>query len=969
MTIFNNNNNISEDYTYILDTKEIFYEKASIPTGIFIYNNGSWSERRTNNSNFDTTYNNIKNFILVHNQPRLLDIEEDFNSLLPSNSNIITKKFFIRDGTNDGISKYHIILAEIGAVHSIIDVDEAANVDDENSVFVTLNDNYTEESYHMAFTDGCSSITFENILAGQYRLYVKPLHNNYIIYNENITIDNTYPAKIGIHNNETITYEEIQEQSPVYVGTKTETQENFPELPEHQYFAITFDDTHNTISCIPIKSLSFVNTKITDIEDYTPNDEEYLSAKQTFNLIKSEISKIKLFQIIDSLASLNALENPQTNRIYFVQKPADASDGLNFTFDLYSYNPDYTNANDKYIKLDKLEFDIRDVIKKSSTAGLIKNDGTIDTNIYLTQHQDISGKEDKSNKVSSWSATTNNTRYPTEKLVKTSLDGKASTNHNQATSTITEANSLSRLGISANSTQHDINVAINNLIDLGEAEGDLAAVDDYYFDNQDKTLTLEYNEGKLIKNIAKTNTVGLVDYYAITYSDDTIYQFSVTNGQDGNVTIDSSLNSVSENPVQNKVVADALTNGTKNANTIIASNAYANIGSQQNNNLETVLGKVNTALGSKVSVQSGKALSTNDFTNAYKTKLDGIAEGADNVTVSRSLSSGTKIGTITINNTGTDLYTHALTDNLTTNDNTKALSAKQGYALKGLLDDKFNETTSTNNTQYQPVLSDDMCSDKWTGVGQLSQGIDVTNDTIYSAQGDRYLEYSNTKKVRITLTNVTSSSGSTWSATGSGNDGADHPMTKDTPVVVTLAANAVLTLSFVESGQTIEYTVQAITKTINSIADIVYPIGAIYMSLSPTHPSILFGGAWTALENRFLLGASNTYEGGATGGSKDAIVVKHNHTQTGHNHSPTTSGNKFLVSADNIAVNAATERKFPDASSGGHHFVYTDDTNPSGINENTTTTTVTPTINDKGSDGTDKNMPPYLSVYMWKRTA
>ena len=44
---------------------------------------------------------------------------------------------------------------------------------------------------------------------------------------------------------------------------------------------------------------------------------------------------------------------------------------------------------------------------------------------YLTTHQDISGKEDTSNKVSSWTATTNDNRYPSEKLVKDSLDNKA----------------------------------------------------------------------------------------------------------------------------------------------------------------------------------------------------------------------------------------------------------------------------------------------------------------------------------------------------------------------------------------------------------------------------------------------------------------------------------------------------------------------------------------------------------------
>lgn len=51
------------------------------------------------------------------------------------------------------------------------------------------------------------------------------------------------------------------------------------------------------------------------------------------------------------------------------------------------------------------------------------SDLTNDSN-FLTSHQDISGKEDKTSKVSSWSATTTNNNYPSEKLVKDSLDGK-----------------------------------------------------------------------------------------------------------------------------------------------------------------------------------------------------------------------------------------------------------------------------------------------------------------------------------------------------------------------------------------------------------------------------------------------------------------------------------------------------------------------------------------------------------------
>ena len=43
---------------------------------------------------------------------------------------------------------------------------------------------------------------------------------------------------------------------------------------------------------------------------------------------------------------------------------------------------------------------------------------------FLTTHQDISGKQDKSNIVTSWSVTTSDAKYPSEKLVKSDLDKK-----------------------------------------------------------------------------------------------------------------------------------------------------------------------------------------------------------------------------------------------------------------------------------------------------------------------------------------------------------------------------------------------------------------------------------------------------------------------------------------------------------------------------------------------------------------
>ncbi len=50
------------------------------------------------------------------------------------------------------------------------------------------------------------------------------------------------------------------------------------------------------------------------------------------------------------------------------------------------------------------------------------------------------------------------------------------------------------------------------------------------------------------------------------------------------------------------------------------------------------------------------------MSSSDKSKLDGITDGADAVSFTRSLTSGTKVGTITINGTGTDLYAPTNTD-------------------------------------------------------------------------------------------------------------------------------------------------------------------------------------------------------------------------------------------------------------------------------------------------------------------
>lgn len=302
MTILNINNNISEDYTYVLDTQEIFYDKQSMPTVIYGYDdyNNVWFELPAETEQFDVIYQEIKEFILTHGPPKLLNVNEDFLSLIPTDSATVSKKILLKDTTTDKPIRYYVVLATVGAVDSIVDVEM------QDSTYLTqqviLNPNFTEEDYFAMTIENCSQEVFSDMPKGEYELFLKTEGKEFLKYNQTIIIENNFPAKISLGNN-TVTYTELQEKSFVYVGIRTDDQTNFPEIPKSQYFAIMFLRGDAPL-CIPIKSLCFLNTKITDIHDYTPNDNEYLSARQTYNMIQATINSAidtKLGNVVDIL--------------------------------------------------------------------------------------------------------------------------------------------------------------------------------------------------------------------------------------------------------------------------------------------------------------------------------------------------------------------------------------------------------------------------------------------------------------------------------------------------------------------------------------------------------------------------------------------------------------------------------------------------------------------------------------------
>ena len=129
------------------------------------------------------------------------------------------------------------------------------------------------------------------------------------------------------------------------------------------------------------------------------------------------------------------------------------------------------------------------------------------------------------------------------------------------------------------------------------------------------------------------------------------------------------------------------------------------------------------------------------------------------------------------------------------------------------------------------------------------------------------------------------------------------------------------------------------TAILNAVRDAAYPVGSIYMSVSSTSPHDLFGGTWERIQDRFLLAAGTTYAAGATDGeAMHKLTVQEMPSHT-HNVDSTTGSPVAYV-----------------PSSGG-------DIGGSGKN------IATRAILATGGGQAHNNMPPYVAVYVWKRTA
>lgn len=128
---------------------------------------------------------------------------------------------------------------------------------------------------------------------------------------------------------------------------------------------------------------------------------------------------------------------------------------------------------------------------------------------------------------------------------------------------------------------------------------------------------------------------------------------------------------------------------------------------------------------------------------------------------------------------------------------------------------------------------------------------------------------------------------------------------------------------------------RATPAPIESLLDYVYPVGSIYLSYSHVSPAELFGGTWARIENAFLWAVDPNGAIGQTGGSETHTLTvdelpAHSHGSVYSQHATGTKDKAwYTTSGSSVAYGAVST----------------------------------------GGGAAHNNMPPYIQVSVWRRTA
>ena len=265
----------------------------------------------------------------------------------------------------------------------------------------------------------------------------------------------------------------------------------------------------------------------------------------------------------------------------------------------------------------------------------------------------------------------------------------------------------------------------------------------------------------------------------------------------------------------------------------------------------------------------------------------------------------------------------------------------------------FGATANTLTVQYRYKSSSSSSWGSWTTISNVTKNSDGTYSATATKSGLTYTDTYNFE-ARVTDKINTVSSKEYTGKSLPVFDWSKDDFNFNVPVSVLSPADSnnpttkqyvddlteVISLAVQDNTDNIAALSNQISNIRFTIFDDIYPVGSIYMSVNSTNPANLFGGTWTQLKDRFLLGAGSTYTNGSTGGSATqrlsvANLPSHTHPQYVATNGGSTSAN---LDYDGWVSNGkAVAQGIPTGATG---------------------------------QGTTFNiMPPYLVVYMWQRTS
>lgn len=194
---------------------------------------------------------------------------------------------------------------------------------------------------------------------------------------------------------------------------------------------------------------------------------------------------------------------------------------------------------------------------------------------------------------------------------------------------------------------------------------------------------------------------------------------------------------------------------------------------------------------------------------------------------------------------------------------------------------------------------------------------------------------------------------------------------------IPLQAEVAVKLGTTTKGNTKQpiYLSNGVPTLCTNIVDLIYPVGSIYMSVNSTNPGTLFGGTWTAWgQGRVPVGIgsngeTNYTKAETTGGSENS-VANHNHNisqNTGgtfsYNNNGVIYGNGYTNAPGGVSGNVTLNSNWNNALGNWADGGNTQRGRDVGANYSIKNVVIDAT------GATGGNRQPFITCYMWKRTA